>query len=467
MKKLLFLLLSIVSMLPVFAREVEYTYACWTLTYTILDEEAKTCEVTSGRAVPPYSTTLMIPEIISDMDVDYSVISIGNNAFESYQTLMSVEIPNSVTYIGHHAFYNCRWLTHVHMPDSVTYIGSAAFGLCVGLISAPIPNSVTYIGLHAFESCEKLTSVTIPNSVTFIGDGAFSYCSSLTSITIPNSVTIIYNSTFSMCSSLTKVILPPSIEKISLGAFNGCTRLESIIMGPNLKEIRGEAFKNCPISNIYITTPTPPDLILSTDGFSASPESLRTTFFQNEAIRENYQSELWNKYVFLLEEGGETALMVEPTELSVEGGTSLMGRPGETFQLSAKLYPEDVTLPYVFWRSTNPEIASVDYDGLVTIHADLSEATPLDEGDGSQVACHIIAETLYSDGPIVEIPVGYNQSTGITDVVGGDSSSDIDPNAPVEVFTIQGIKVSDSIDKLSAGIYIVRQGNKVKKISVQ
>lgn len=373
MKKLLFLLLSIVSMLPVFAREFKYTYEGSTLGYTVLDEEAKTCEVSSRWTNS--SDGLIIPETASDGNVEYSVISIVDRLF-----------------------YNDN----------------------------------------------GLTSVTIPNSVTSINCG-----------------------TFSECKNLTEVIFSPSIEKIGDCAFNGCIRLESLIIGPNLKEIGDEAFKSCKISNLYITTPAPPALPDGLSNFSDSPEGHRTTFFQNEAIRENYQSELWNKYVFLLEEGGETALMVEPTELSVEGGTSLMGRPGETFQLSAKLYPEDVTLPYVFWRSTNPEIASVDYDGLVTIHADLSEATPLDEGDGSQVACHIIAETLYSDGPIVEIPVGYNQSTGITDVVGGDSSSDIDPNAPVEVFTIQGIKVSDSIDKLSAGIYIVRQGNKVKKISVQ
>lgn len=171
--------------------------------------------------------------------------------------------------------------------------------------------------------------------------------------------------------------------------------------------------------------------------------------------------------MFLPEAPSEYNLMTEPTELRVEDGSPLTGRPGDAFLLSAKLYPEDVTLPYVFWRSTDPEIASVGSDGLVTIHADLSDSKADDEGDESQVACKIIAETLYYDGPVVEIPVVYNQSAGIMDVVGSESSSDIDPNAPVEVFTLQGTKVSDSVDKLSAGIYIVRQGNKVKKIAVR
>ena len=74
-------------------------------------------------------------------------------------SLTSVNIPNSVTSIGRFAFYNCSKLTSVTIPESVTLIGEYAFYNCSGLTSVTIPNSVTTIGVKAFYNCSGLTSV--------------------------------------------------------------------------------------------------------------------------------------------------------------------------------------------------------------------------------------------------------------------------------------------------------------------
>ena len=66
---------------------------------------------------------------------------------------------------------------------SVTSIGSNAFAGS-DLSSITIPNSITYIGVSAFLGCYNLTSIAIPNSVTSIGHYAFDGCSSLTSVTV-------------------------------------------------------------------------------------------------------------------------------------------------------------------------------------------------------------------------------------------------------------------------------------------
>ena len=95
-------------------------------------------------------------------------------------------------------------VTHNATEYSVTSIGEDAFSCCISLTSITIPNSVTAIGDRAFPSCISLTSITIPNSVTYIGNAAFHNCSSLPSITIPNSVTSIGKSAFSDCSNITK-----------------------------------------------------------------------------------------------------------------------------------------------------------------------------------------------------------------------------------------------------------------------
>lgn len=56
--------------------------------------------------------------------------------------------------------------------------------------------------------------------------------------------------------------------------------------------------------------------------------------------------------------------------------------------------------------------------------------------------------------------------TGIDNVT-ADGADDIDFGAPLQVYSLQGIMIAGGIDDLPAGIYIVRQGDKVKKIAVR
>lgn len=398
---------------------------------------------------------------LTSMTIPNSVTKIDEDAFYGCSGLSSVTIPNSVNSIGSSAFYGCSGLTSVSIGNSVTAIGRYAFYNSTGLKSVSIGNSVTSIGFMAFYNCSDLTSVTIPNSVTTIDEEAFYGCSSLTSVTIGNSITKISNEAFGGCTAMTEVILPPSVKQIGASAFAGNSKLASIIMGHNITYIGPKAFDLCPAATIYITAQTPPNV---------KDEAFSFYYYERKLYVQGQQAaDVYSRTDCLPYSPGQLYVMNEPTELKVEGDKTLTGKPGDTFQLKATLYPEDVTLPYVFWRSTNPDIATVDANGLVTLHADMSDVMAMAaDDDASTNSCKIIAESLYADGPVAEFTVN-NITTGIEDMIhdGGNASGDIDFSAPAEVYNLQGVRVAHSVQNLVNGIYIVRQGNNVRKIVVK
>ncbi len=413
---------------------------------------------------------------IKTLTLGDKVTALPNYAFYGCSVLASVEIPNSVTSIGTEAFSKCTGLKSFKVADGEsvisfgknvlascpvedlylgrnwTYAGSGA--ISTGIQTLTLGDKVTALPDYAFLDCAGLTSVEIPNSVTSIGASAFSECSGLTSVEIPNSITSIVPFTFHMCSGLTEVIIPPSVETIGFYAFAENTKLSSIIMGHNVKTIGDKAFDNCPAQTVCITAQTPPTV--SENTFSNYTGTLKV---QGEAAKESYLSaDYWKQFE-------NSDLLVEPTRFEIEGGTNINGKPGDTIQLTATLYPSYVTLPQVFWRSTNPDIATVDHNGLVTIHADLSDIMAMAEGDEGETptqSCKIIAESLYANGPTAEFTINENV-TGVEEVI----ADVIDFSRPVQVYTLQGMMVGDSVENLSAGIYIVRQGKNAKKIAVK
>ncbi|MDE5901661.1 MAG: leucine-rich repeat domain-containing protein [Muribaculaceae bacterium] len=232
MRNLLLTLVAATLSLPTFARDIQYTYEGQTLTYTVLDEDAKTVETKPGDSSTSendVSGKLVIPSEIKDGDIIYTVTSIGQSTFSECSDLTSVIIPESVISISAYAFYRCTRLTSVSLPKSVTSIGNEAFRGCSRLTSVIIPKSVTSIGTGAFQNCIGLTSVIIPESVTSISNFTFQGCSSLISVSIPESVTSIGNWAFSGCVPLATVILPMNIETLGGAAFANCSNIKEVV----------------------------------------------------------------------------------------------------------------------------------------------------------------------------------------------------------------------------------------------
>ena len=254
-----------------------------TLYYNIIDATNRYVEVTSPSNTYPYYDgfdepigDLVLEENVEYEDVDYSVVSIGENSFRGCSGLASASIPSTVSSIEDLAFYFSS-LMSVSIPNSVVTIGDYAFGACSSLASVIIPNSVTTIGEYAFSGCDCLTTLNIPNSVNFIGDNAFG-CKRLEQITvdadnqcydsregcnaiietntntlirgckntiIPNSVTIIGDYAFQNCENLTSFIIPSCVTSIGYAAFRACVDLKSIVIPYAVTSIGDYAFQSC------------------------------------------------------------------------------------------------------------------------------------------------------------------------------------------------------------------------------
>lgn len=303
----------------------------------------------------------------------------------------------------------------------------------------------------------SLLNLTIGNVAGEIPDAMFKSAYFLNTLTLGSSLTAIGNEAFRNCR-LSEVVLPPSVETIGDYAFAGNTNLALITMGHKVASIGDNAFNGCKASTVSITAQTPP--AAPNTAFSNYSGSL---YVQGEDAADAYYDAYtcWDRF--------DSHIMIEAEELRVEGETTLNGKPGDSYQLTATLYPENVTLPYIFWRSTNPDVATVTPDGVVTLHVDLKQYMALAANDSEVSTCKIIAESLYADGPVAEVTVN-NDNSSVDIIVGGgsdDSNGNIDYNAPVEVYNLQGMKISDTIENLNHGVYIVRQGRAVEKIAVK
>lgn len=102
-----------------------------------------------------------------------AVTAIGDNAFYSRVTFVSVVLPDSITHIGKEAFASCNNLKSIKISKSLKVIGERAFYYCMSLEEIELNAGLTQIGAYAFAYCTSLKGVDIPGSVLIIERYAF------------------------------------------------------------------------------------------------------------------------------------------------------------------------------------------------------------------------------------------------------------------------------------------------------
>ena len=269
-------------------------YSLGTTTATVVSDQS------SDKSAYKNLTTVTIPASVPYNNYNYTVTTIGSDAFESCANLQSVTLPATITTISSDAFYSCTKLASVNLPEGITSIGSYAFNNC-NLTSVTIPSTVTSIGNKAFMSnplttvvwnpvncstgsddsapfystnsqitsftfgdqveivpaylCKnmsRLDTVVLPPSVYRLGQYAFMYCTSLKSINLPVTQQTLPVSFFEGCTSLESIELPATLTTISTDAFYGCSKLANVTLHEGITTINARAFYNCKLASITI-----------------------------------------------------------------------------------------------------------------------------------------------------------------------------------------------------------------------
>lgn len=314
---------------------------------------------------------------LSSVSIPDGVTRIGDSAFSS-SSIKSITIPSSVTSIGSEAFLGCEQLVNIRIPDSVTTIGEAAFSQCINLSNIILPNGLKSIGSAVFFGCKGLASITVPESVTSIEDDSFSNCSGLTNITIPDSVTFIGQRAFSECTSLNTVVLPKNIKTLQIEVFKSCSELENITIPDSVTSIESFAFWRC--FKLTLRVPGGVSSIGERPFGQGSCGGIKGLIGFKGSCIETYANE--NRIPF-------TGLdVINVTGMKISEKTKTISY-ASSFELKAKISPENASINSIVWRSSAEYVASVDGSGKVTGHSNgtaIISATTID-GNITDTCC--------------------------------------------------------------------------------
>ena len=399
-----------------------------------------------------------------DLDLD-NCKYFGNNAFEGSSGITSITLNDDVEYLGDRAFYNVATLDSVYynIPNiEKSFNGKSSiqpFYECSNLKSLVIGKDVEYIGQYEFSNLSALENITFESrdektraeAVSLqIDNHAFRFAP-MSSLSLPNCRTAIGDYVFGNCTNLREIRFSEGLENIGKGAFYS-SGVEHIDFPETFMAFTGEnAFQSASKLNaLYFHTLQAPANLAN-----AGLRQTSVVYVPQTAV-ENYKQSTSNEVRPI----SISSFSISKQEITMQENNSM--------QLTALISPQDNSGLQINWTTSNPDVASVDANGMVLAKKQ-GEAT-------------ITASIAFMEGYVATCKVKVGDSSDINDIeaegcnvriITRSGSLEIlggNPDDIVRIYTIDGNLVFRNtgkvIEGLTQGIYIVTIGNQTFKVTV-
>ena len=208
---------------------------------------------------------------------------VGKAMLASCEKLKRIVLPLQTTKIEADAFRNCSSLHTIEVPTLVESIETSAGCTALAEINVQVGNSHYSSKDGVLLSGDgksilwfpmgKEGEYTLPSTVTTVGDYAFRNCR-IETFHFADGLTSIGKYAF-YNSSVKEVSLPSTVKQIPTGLFQKCADLTTVHLGKNTELLGDYVFDGCPITNLYISAPTPPYCSNST--FASSGNNIFST----------------------------------------------------------------------------------------------------------------------------------------------------------------------------------------------
>lgn len=471
-----------------------------------------------------WSLAVPLPGTLESLEIGEKVNEICSSAFANLHSLKSVKINAPLTSIPDEAFYRCWELESLNVPETVTSIGDRAFSQCSKL-PVELPSGVEHVGEDAlkntripylifsnnvtikkgaFSDCHDLFSILLNGKENYFEISSFANCTNLFKvaarkdyggyfcgnwvsswtiednenvdlkngviisadrsqiwvsnkyqgeITLPDAVTQLDSWSIANCTGITKVVLPLSLTTVTDEAFASCSSIQELIFPQKVNKLEGEDIFTGATSLKKIAYPSGIDYPFDAQQFAAVPYDVYdATIDENSFIFSRRKDKLYYASVNVTPNYVVPETVTEITDLAFAACDNLKSvtLPEKLSKLGDKVWDGCNAIEKVICKNAEPVVADND---LFTMDAYFNATLYVPKGSKSKYESTAPWKNFYE--------ISEDATAAIDDIIAEEE------NAPVEIFNLNGVRVTGSIDNLPAGIYISRQGNKVEKISVK